>query len=187
MLELSETAEEGPSTATEMMSTYWSCWSEAENQTEGPQTPQADVYTQTDLPRIKRAAQILSSRQLQSLKVPQALKAELGVMGASLPSWINFSERWLCCERSSSDYVASRNLSGRLTNGMFWHTPSNSPALNPGKTKVNRLPALNKHIWKSHRTKKSGPLSLPGTWKWILAPKVPLNNRYDARERRLRE
>lgn len=171
----------------EMVSTRRTCWSEAETQTEGPQTPQADAYTQTDLTRIKRAAQTLSSRQLQSLEVPQVLKAELGVMRASVPSWMNFSKRWLCCERSSSDYIASRNLSGRLTNGiMSWHRPSNSPALNPGKGKVNKLPALNKHIWKFHRTKESGPLSLPRTGG-VLAPKVPLCNRYDARERRLWE
>lgn len=65
------TVEEGPSSVTEMVSTHQAWQSEAETQTGQPQPPQANVYTQTDLPRIEREAQTFSSRELQSLEVPQ--------------------------------------------------------------------------------------------------------------------
>lgn len=88
-------------------------------------------------------------------------KGEIGVMGASMASWMNFSNRWFCYKRSSSDDIASRNPSRRLTNSvMCWHRHSNSPALSHGKGMLNKLPALNEHIWTIHRTMESGPSSV---------------------------
>lgn len=36
-----------------------------------------------------------------------------------MASWMNFSNRWFCYKRSSSDDIASRNPSRRLTNSVM--------------------------------------------------------------------
>lgn len=61
-------------------------------------------------------------------------------MGRSMPSWRNFSNRWLCYEKNTS-----RNMKWRLINTTLLHGTSNSPALSSGKGKANKLPTANKN------------------------------------------
>lgn len=50
---------------------------------EVPQPPQVGAYTKTDLPRIKKAAQTLSSRVLQYLEVPIGPESKSGCHGSA--------------------------------------------------------------------------------------------------------
>lgn len=100
-----------PSIETVMVTTQYNGWAQVETQTGRPQLFQAHACTQTDLSRTERAAQSFSGGELQNLEDSgRGLRAEEGVMGASVLRWMSFSRKGLSCVRKLACSTVSRNL-----------------------------------------------------------------------------
>lgn len=81
--------EKQPSTETKMVSTHHNCRGEAETRMEEPQTSQDRGLHLERPPEDQKSCPDPHSKGCRFWKSPWGLKAEVGVMGTSVASWIN--------------------------------------------------------------------------------------------------
>lgn len=116
-----------------------------------------DTSLHNGLPRAKKPAQNETSTGLQNVTVPLGSEGRVGVMGASVPSWMDSSSKQPCGKRAKLAAV-SGHLPERRTQSVVCccHKLSMSLALTLCKGKVILLPALNWLTQLIHKTKEIG-------------------------------